>query len=132
MNKRVLSAVAAAPMSAVLLTTALAGAASASSAPAAAPRASKLACSVAMTNTKPADYTDTGVKVRTVGSARIETAAHYRTTTHRKYATASSAGTKTIWYYISGATPGYKVKVDVTVSRDGQAGSCSTSFTPHS
>lgn len=133
LNKRILSAAVAAPVTALLLTTAWPGSASASPAhtsPAVA-RPSRLACSASMTDSHPADYTDTGVKVRTAAGADIETAAHYRTTTHRKYATASSAGTKTVWYYISGATPGYKVVVDVYVSRDGRTGSCATSFTPH-
>ncbi len=132
LKKRVLSA-AAAPVTALLLATVWPGSASATPAhtrPAVA-QASRLACNASMTDSHPADYTDTGVKVRTAAGADIETAAHYRTTTHRKYATASSAGTKTIRYYISGATPGYKVVVDVYVSRDGRTGSCATSFTPH-
>jgi hypothetical protein len=32
---------------------------------------------------------------------------------------------------ISDATPGYKVKVSVSVTSGHHAGSCSTSFTPH-
>jgi hypothetical protein len=36
-----------------------------------------------------------------------------------------------VGYYISGATPGYRVKVTVNVSKSGRSGSCSTSFTPH-
>jgi hypothetical protein len=131
MNKLVLSAAAAAPVTALLLTTAWSGSASAAQTAPAVAHASRLACSASMTNSRPADYTDTGVKVRTAAGADIETAAHYRTTTHRKYATAGSAGTRTVSYYISGATPGYKVVVDVYVSRDGRNGSCATSFTPH-
>lgn len=36
-----------------------------------------------------------------------------------------------ISYYISGATPGYKVKVSVSVKSGARRGSCATSFTPH-
>jgi hypothetical protein len=135
MNKRVLRAatLAATPVTALLLTTALSMPASASPARSvsAVPQAVRLTCSASMTNSHPADYTSTGVKVHTAASAHIETVAHYKTVTHRKYATAGSSGNKTVWYYISGATPGYRVVVDVYVSRAGRNGSCSTSFTPH-
>jgi hypothetical protein len=57
--------------------------------------------------------------------------AHHKTVTHPKYGTADGSGKRTVWYYISGATPGYRVVVDVYVSRNGRKGSCSTSFTPH-
>ena len=135
MNNRLLSAtaVAATPVAAVVLTVALSVPASASSAqPAqAVVQAGQLTCSASMTNSHPADYTSTGVKVSTAAFAHIETVAHYKTVTHPKYGTANSAGKKTVWYYISGATPGYRVVVDVYVSRNGWKGSCSTSFTPH-
>jgi hypothetical protein len=45
--------------------------------------------------------------------------------------TAGSRGNATIDYYISGATPGYRVVVSVRVVRGGRSGSCSTWFTPH-
>jgi hypothetical protein len=83
-----------------------------------------------MTSSRPHDYTSTGVKVSTVPFARIKTVAHYRTVTHRKYRTANAHGRRTVWYYISGATPGYRVVVDVYVSRRHRTGSCSTSFRP--
>jgi hypothetical protein len=132
-NKRVLTAtaVAATAVTASLLTPALSLPALASPARPPALSAAGLTCSASMTNSHPADYTSTGVKVGTAASADIETVAHYRTTTHRKYATASSSGRRTVWYYISGATPGYRVVVDVYVSRDGRKASCSTSFIPH-
>ncbi len=85
-----------------------------------------------MTNSHPADYTSTGVKVRTASYAHIKTVAHYRTVNHPKRGTANKHGRRTIWYYISGATPGYTVVVSVSVWRHGRTGSCSTSFTPHS
>jgi len=84
-----------------------------------------------MSNAHPADYTTVDVQVRTAGRAKVVTVAHYKTTSHRKRRTASAAGRAKIPYYISGATPGYKVKVTVKVSKSGRSGSCSTSFTPH-
>jgi hypothetical protein len=116
------------PVTALLVTAALSVPASASPS---VTQAALLTCSASMTNSHPADYTSTGVEVRTAAYADIETVAHYRTVTHPKYRTANRAGQQTVWYYISGATPGYRVVVDVYVSRDGSKGSCSTSFTPH-
>lgn len=84
-----------------------------------------------MSNAHPADYTTVDVKVRTAGLAAVVTVAHYKTTNHRKKGQANRAGQAKIPYYISGATPGYKVKVTVKVSKGGRTGSCSTSFTPH-
>jgi hypothetical protein len=40
-------------------------------------------------------------------------------------------GNASIAYYISGATPGYRVVVSVRVVHDDRSGSCSTSFIPH-
>jgi hypothetical protein len=90
-----------------------------------------LACHASMTNSHPADYTTTGVRVRTVPFAHIKTVAHYKTTNHPKYRIANAGGRRTVWYYISGATPGFQVVVDVFVSRHHRTGSCQTSFTPH-
>jgi hypothetical protein len=84
-----------------------------------------------MSNTHPADYTTIYVKVRTAGGAKVVTVAHYKTTNHRKTRTANAAGRANVPYDISGATPGYKVKVSVTVSKHGRSDSCLTSFTPH-
>ncbi len=122
------AAVAAAPALALLLTVA------ASAPPASAGTASAVAtlrCGASMTNRHPADYTDTGVKVHTAAYAHIKTVAHYKTVNHAKYAKANGHGRRTVWYYISGATPGYQVVVDVYVSKGGRHNSCSTSFTPH-
>jgi len=94
--------------------------------------ATRLTCLASMTSSHPRDYTDTGVRVRTVAAARVKTIAHYRTANHQKRGTANAHGRVTIWYYISGATPGYNVKVSVYVSKGKSTGSCSASFTPHS
>jgi hypothetical protein len=70
------------------------------------------------------------VRVRTVAGAKVFTVAHYKTVNRAYYRLASSAGRATVGYYVSGATPGYKVVVDITVVTGHQANSCSTSFTP--
>ncbi len=90
-----------------------------------------LPCAASMSNSRPADYTTTDVLVRTAGLAKVTTVAHYKTTNHKKTAKAGTNGRVSVPYYISGATPGYKVKVSVNVSESGRSGSCSTSFTPH-
>jgi hypothetical protein len=107
---------------------AVAGTVPASASPA---RPRPLPCHASMSNTRPADYTTVYVRVRTASRAKVVTVAHYRTTNHRKSRRANSAGRARVPYYISGATPGYKVKVSVRVSRNGRTGSCSTAFTPH-
>ncbi len=121
------AAVAAAPAVALLLTVAV----SAPAATAATSAAAKMRCDASMTNRHPADYTDTGIKVHTAAHAHIRTVAHYKTVNHVKYASANSNGRRTVWYYISGATPGFTVVVDVYLHKGGRHNSCQTSFTPH-
>ena len=128
------AALAAAPATALVLVLSVpAVPASAGQAPAAraVTQVMRLRCHASMSNSCPRDFTSTGVKVSTVPFARIKTVAHYRTVKHAKYRTANAAGHRTVSYYISGATPGYRVVVDVYVSRHSRTGSCSTSFTPH-
>jgi hypothetical protein len=91
----------------------------------------RLPCHASMSNAHPADYTTTDVRVRTGDRAKVVTVAHYRTVNHKKVRYANSHGRATIPYYISGATPGYTVRVTVRVTRGRRSGSCSTSFTPH-
>ena len=102
-----------------------AGTASASAAPAAA-----LKCHTWPSNQHPADFTTVSIRVRTAPHASVTTVAHYKTTNHTKHGTAGDMGHKNIPYDISGATPGFKVVVDVTTSRNGVTGHCSTAFTP--
>jgi hypothetical protein len=117
------------PTAAAITLVAVAPASAISSTPA---RPKRLPCHASMSNAQPADYTTTDVRVRTGDNARVVTVAHYRTVNHKKVAHANGQGRATIPYYISGATPGYKVLVTVTVTRGRRYGSCSTSFTPHS
>ena len=97
----------------------------------AAPQVTPLPCTASMSNSHPADYTTTDVRVHTAAQARVTTVAHYRTTSTKHHGTAGPRGNAVIPYYISGATPGYTVKVSVSVAEDSRTGSCSTSFTPH-
>jgi hypothetical protein len=89
-------------------------------------------CTASVSNSHPADNTVTDVKVRTAAGAEIFTAAQYKTVNRAYFRIANSAGRATIGYDVSGATPGFTVKVDVTVVTGHQANSCSTSFTPRS
>ncbi len=84
-----------------------------------------------MSNAHPADYTTTDVLVTTTSHAGVTTIAHYRTVNRKHRRSANGKGKARVPYYISGATPGYKVVVDVYVSKGARKGSCSTSFTPH-
>jgi len=126
--ERIRSLVAAPLAMAALLT---AGGAVTASAAAAASASAPLPCQASMSNSHPADYTTTDVRVHTAGYAAVTTIAHYKTTNHKKTGTAGIRGNATIGYYISGATPGYRVVVSVRVAHDGRSGSCSTWFIPH-
>ncbi len=90
-----------------------------------------LPCRAAMSNGHPADYTTTSVRIKTVAQARVTTVAHYKTVNREHHGRSSGRGRASIPYYISGATPGYKVVVDVSVKWPHRSGSCATSFTPH-
>ena len=92
--------------------------------------ARSLPCHASMSDSYPADYTTTYVEVHTAGYGAVTTIAHYRTTNHKKTGTAGKKGNASIGYYISGATPGYKVVVSVRVARGKRSGSCSTWFIP--
>ena len=60
----------------------------------------------------------------------MTTVAHYKTTSTTHHGTGGQRGNVYISYN-SGAIPGYKVKVSVSVKSGTRRGSCSTSFTPH-
>jgi hypothetical protein len=121
----------AAPLAvAALLTAGGVATAVTAAAAAAAPASAPLPCQASMSNSHPRDYTTTDVRVHTAGSASVTTIAHYKTTNHTKTGTAGVRGNATIGYYISGATPGYRVVVSVRVVHDHRSGSCSTSFIP--
>ena len=111
--------------------TALAGTPLAGGPALAAAHVAALPCSASMSNSHPKQYTTVKVNVHTAAFAGVTTVAHYRTTSTTHHGTAGHRGNVSISYYISGATPGYKVKVSVSVKSGTRRGSCSTSFTPH-
>ena len=84
-----------------------------------------------MSDTTPKQYSYVGVRVKTASYAGVHTVAHYKTTNTSHRGKANRLGRANISYYISGATPGYRVWVDVTVSKGGRTGHCHTSFVPH-
>lgn len=122
------SLVLAAPVTALLAVAT--PAVSASAAPVTAHKTT-VPCHTWVSNSKPKDYSTVDVWVVTGGRASVTTVAHYRTTNTKHTAKANAKGDAEIAYRISGATPGYKVKVSVSVASGHHAGSCSTSFTPH-
>jgi hypothetical protein len=89
-----------------------------------------LSCSASVSNSSPADYSTVDITVRTAAAATVTTVAHYKTTDHQKSAVAGGSGVATIAYSISGASPGFRVVVDVTAAAAGRTATCSTSFTP--
>jgi hypothetical protein len=95
------------------------------------PASTPLPCHASMSNSHPADYTTTDVRVHTAGYASVTTIAHYKTTNHKKAGAAGKKGNASIAYHISRATPGYKVMVSVRVTHGKRSGSCSTWFIPH-
>lgn len=93
--------------------------------------AKPLPCRASMSNSHPADFTTTTVRVTTAAHAQVTTIAHYKTVNRQHHRRADGHGKASIPYHISGATPGFRVRVDVTVKWPHRTGSCRTSFTPH-
>jgi hypothetical protein len=92
--------------------------------------ASTAKCSTSVSVSRPRDYTTEIVRVATVKDASVTATAHYRTVNRTHTGRANAKGSASIYFYISGATPGYRVRVSVTVRSGDRGGSCSTSFTP--
>ncbi len=97
----------------------------------AAPTSKRIPCHASMSNAHPADFTTTVVNVKSVANVKITTVAHYRTVNRKHHGRANKQGKAGIPYYISGATPGFRVIVDVTVKWPHSTGNCKTSFVPH-
>jgi hypothetical protein len=92
--------------------------------------AAALRCHASVSNSRPKDYSTIYVNVGTVRYAGITTVAHYKTVNRKHTGKANAGGNAKIRYYISGAKPGYLVKVNVTVISGSSRGTCSTSFIP--
>jgi hypothetical protein len=110
---------------ALFLAPSATAAAGTTAAPAPAPR-----CHVSVSNTRPRDRTVTYVNVSTVRGATVTAAARYRTGIQRRTARADARGNARIAYAVGSATPGYPVRVTVTVMSGRSRSSCSTSFIP--
>jgi hypothetical protein len=89
-----------------------------------------LSCRAHMSNPRPGDNTTTVVHVRTQASVKVFTVAFYKTVRRAYFVHAGSDRQARVPYDVSGATPGRKVAVAVTVVRRHSASTCSTSFTP--
>ena len=61
----------------------------------------------------------------------MRTVAQLQDHRHGAFRQDGARGKAGIKYYISGATPGYRVVVNVTVTGPAGRGYCSTSFVPH-
>ena len=132
MKRYVAGALAALAAPAAGMVFAVSPATAASTAPAApAAPAAALRCHASMSDSRPKDYTTIYVNVGTVRYAGVTTVAHYKTVNREHTGKANAGGAAEIAYYISGATPGYRVTVSVTVTSGRSRGTCSTSFTPH-
>jgi len=90
-----------------------------------------LKCVTWVSDRYPADNTFVGVRVRTLRHARVRVVIRYRRASYLNRARAGVRGRRTLWYFIGGAVPGFRVVLDVRVSRHGRKGSCSTWFVPH-
>ena len=128
MKRYVAGALAALAAPAAGMVFAVSPATAASTAPAA-PAA--LRCHASMSDSRPKDYTTIYVNIGTVRYAGVTTVAHYKTVNREHTGQANAGGAAKIGYYISGATPGYRVTVSVTVTSGRSRGTCSTSFIPH-
>jgi hypothetical protein len=90
-------------------------------------------CRASMSDASPEQYHDVWVNVSSVANARVRTIAHYKTTDTVHFGRTGPAGKAGIKYYISSATAGYRVVVNVMVTGPaGASGYCTTSFVPHS
>jgi hypothetical protein len=96
------------------------------------PPPAALICRAHMSDATPAQYTYDRVIVKTgQPNAFVRAVAHYKTTSTPKSGRSGSNAIASLSFYISGATPGRKVPVSVTVTKNGHTRTCGTVFTPH-
>jgi hypothetical protein len=116
---------------ALALGAAAAAAAAMVLAPAHAGAATKLHCTASASPTNPKQYSTVHINVNgNKSGAHLHTVAHYKSTSTAHNATANRYGNAAIAYAISGATKGYKVKVNVSLTAGSGQATCSTAFTP--
>jgi hypothetical protein len=104
----------------------------ASTATAPPPAPAPLICRAHMSDATPAQYTYDRVIVKTgQPHAFVRAVAHYKTTNTAKSGRSGANAVASLSFYISGATPGRRVPVSVTVTKNGHTRTCGTAFTPH-
>jgi hypothetical protein len=89
-----------------------------------------LTSTASVTRKHPFVGTKVGILVSTVPNARITVVAHLYTGDRKKTARADATGLHNFWFPTGSTTPGYRVRVDVRVSANGQTRSSRTWFTP--
>lgn len=116
---------AAAPLAQVATTTP-----AASATPSATPTPAPLTGAASVTRRHPIVGAKAGISVVTVPDARISVVVHFQAGNRKKTARADATGLRTFWFTLGSAPPGYRVRVDVRVSANGQKRSYQAWFTP--
>jgi hypothetical protein len=94
------------------------------------PTPAPLTGTVSVTRRHPFVGAKAGISVVTVPGARISVVVHFQAGNRKKTARADATGLHTFWFTLGSAPPGYRVKVDVRVSANGQKRSFGAWFTP--
>jgi hypothetical protein len=87
-----------------------------------------LKCHASATSPDVAAGAAVGIKVRTVAHAKLVAIYDKSLVTGDPTALASAKGRQTLWFRATGAKPGSRIFIDVSVSRDERTGACHTSF----
>jgi hypothetical protein len=89
-----------------------------------------LACHAQATRPHPRDHSTVGVRVSTVPHARVTAVDTWSVTGQSVSGRASAQGQRVLRFRVGNATPGTQAMIDVSVSLNGQEGSCQASFEP--
>jgi hypothetical protein len=90
---------------------------------------STIKCHARATSLRVADHSLVGIRVRTVAHARL-TALYDESLVAGQHPAglASAKGKRTLWFRVTGAAPGSRVTIDVSVSRKDRTGACRAWF----
>lgn len=89
-----------------------------------------LACHAQATRPHPRDHSTVGVRVSTVPHARVTAVDTWSVTGQSVSGRASAQGQRVLRLRVGNAAPGTQVMIDVSISLNGQKGSCQASFEP--